>query len=161
MTQILARFDRRGGNGERFGLYIIDLDGFKDVNDNLGHTVGDELLRLFAQRLLHHFKRKTDYVARYGGDEFVVVVSEFVGSEMHVTNGLTKYSKALIKSLTEPYTIDGHELTVTGSVGLTLCMSPEKHITPIDVINRADAAMYEAKANGKNQFVLYNKNKNN
>lgn len=126
--------------GAKFGLYVIDLDDFGNINNTLGHQVGDKLLQQLSARLSAFFKRDTDFVARYGGDEFVVVVSD-----------TDSPSEKLIQHLMEPYYIDDHILNVTGSVGLALSDKQSDE----EILRRADIAMYNAKNAGKNQFVIW------
>ncbi len=129
------------------GLLYIDLDGFKLVNDSLGHGVGDMLLRSVAERLKSRV-RMTDTLARVGGDEFTVILT---GLENE--NDATVAANGLIQCLTRPFVIDGNEITVGASVGIsTRCSAgAEDH----DLLKQADSAMYAAKRSGKNRAVHF------
>jgi len=128
-------------------LVFIDLDRFKNINDTLGHEVGDNLLVQAAQRGLSVL-RDTDTLSRQGGDEFVVVLPELEQRQdaMHVT-------RKLLAALCQPYLLAGHELTVTGSAGIALY--PEDGQTVSELLRKADAAMYRAKEEGRNTFRFF------
>ena len=101
-------------NDEGLAIYFIDLDGFKSVNDSLGHATGDQLLREIAQRLRARV-RQSDLVARLGGDEFVVMV-ESVSDRI----GLQLLASKLLTAIAEPMQLQGHEVTVTASIGIAV-----------------------------------------
>jgi len=119
-------------------MLMIDLDGFKSVNDNLGHATGDKLLRTVAERLTGSI-RGADTVCRYGGDEFVVMLPEVEGPAMAVAA-----ADKVRASLGEPDIIDGHEIRMTASIGTALYPVDGKSYE--ELIKRADEAMYRAKA---------------
>lgn len=119
-------------------LLMLDLDGFKLVNDELGHDVGDELLLMVARRLTRSI-RGADTVCRYGGDEFVIMLSEIEGSKA-AADFIVKI-RALIG---QSYVIDGYEIQITSSVGVAIY--PEDGRTFEDLIKRADLAMYCVKS---------------
>lgn len=129
------------------GLVLIDLDRFKNINDTLGHDVGDQLLIQAAQRGLSVL-RDTDTMSRQGGDEFVVVLPELEHRQdaMHIT-------RKLLAALCQPYLLAGHELTVSGSAGIVLC--PDDGQTVSELLRKADAAMYRAKEEGRNTFRFF------
>ncbi|MFW6085430.1 MAG: putative bifunctional diguanylate cyclase/phosphodiesterase, partial [Gemmatimonadota bacterium] len=129
------------------GVYFFDLDGFKDVNDTLGHDAGDELLRQVANRL-DDALRESDIVARMGGDEFVVVAPD-VGVE----GGSEALARKILTALREPFEVMGRTIRVTGSVGAALY--PEHGEDEQTLMKHADIAMYEAKEAGKNDFRFY------
>jgi diguanylate cyclase (GGDEF)-like protein/PAS domain S-box-containing protein len=130
---------RRSGHG--VGVLFCDLDQFKQVNDTLGHAAGDLLLRAVGERARAAL-RESDTVARVGGDEFVILLSEVTGSI-----DARQVSSKLLKALSEPYLIDGRSVSVTPSLGLA--MFPHDGEDASTLILRADAAMYHAKANGR------------
>jgi diguanylate cyclase (GGDEF)-like protein len=131
----------------QLGLLFIDLDRFKDVNDTLGHAVGDELLVAVTQRLAGHL-RGGDTLARLGGDEFVCILENI--SDPHEA-GLV--AEKLIALLTAPVFVQDHELYVSASIGISLFPGDGEDA---DVLLRnADAAMYQAKAHGRSQSHFY------
>ena len=145
-----ALFDRRlqacvspeGGTGQA-GLFMIDLDRFKQVNDMLGHQAGDALLRAFGQRLRETF-RPMDMVARLGGDEFAVLVDVLNGTEQ--VDGICD---RLFEAMAVPFRINGSETHVGISIGVALEAGLEGSAAP-DLHRRADIALYQAKADGRN-----------
>jgi diguanylate cyclase (GGDEF)-like protein len=128
-------------------VVFIDLDGFKDINDSLGHDVGDQVLREVAQRILQHV-RPSDTVARLGGDEFVVLCSD-----LRVEQNVVEISERLTQALSSPVLAGGYEVEVTASIGIAL--SEGEAVTPEDMLRNADAAMYGAKKQGKNRWEIY------
>jgi diguanylate cyclase (GGDEF)-like protein len=132
---------------KQFALYFIDLDGFKAVNDTLGHAAGDALLKELAQRLKHTV-RKEDIVARLGGDEFVVMVDDIpdAGMASHIADKLFDCFKTnlIVQQATLP---------ISPSIGIALY--PADGMSVDDLINRADAAMYEVKASGRNNYRFF------
>ncbi|MDD3343721.1 MAG: diguanylate cyclase [Sulfurospirillaceae bacterium] len=131
---------------KKFGVLFLDMDGFKEVNDTLGHDVGDDLLVHTAQLLLNE-TRKTDTVARFGGDEFVILISDT--SESILQTIATK----LIHAAAQPLNIKGHYLTVTLSIGISIFPEHGKDFNTL--IKSADLALYKAKAMGKNNFKSF------
>lgn len=134
------------------GVMFIDLDRFKLVNDTLGHTAGDELIRAIAERLSQAV-RGEDIVARLGGDEFVVVVSDAEQAHqiMHV-------AEKLIENITRNYQIAGHEVFTTCSIGISVF--PNDGGTPQDLLRHADTAMYHAKETGRNRYQMFDSEMN-
>ncbi|HJV79416.1 sensor domain-containing protein [Noviherbaspirillum sp.] len=130
-----------------FAVYFIDLDNFKNVNDSLGHHVGDRLLREVAQQLQSQL-RKADTIGRLGGDEFIVLVNELDGPR-----GAALVAEKLAAVFQQPFSLEGHELYVTASIGI--CLYPTDGGDTNTLIRNADAAMYRAKGYGKNQFHFY------
>jgi diguanylate cyclase (GGDEF)-like protein/PAS domain S-box-containing protein len=131
---------------KQFALLFLDLDGFKQVNDNLGHGVGDLLLQAVAKRLTACL-RGSDTVARLGGDEFVVIVPHIPGVAV-----AKRVAKKILATLAEEFTIEGHIIHVTTSIGIS--MYPGDSDEMGSLMQKADSAMYEAKQRGKNQFVI-------
>lgn len=127
-------------------VLFLDLDGFKGINDTLGHAAGDELLQNVARRL-HGCLRPNDTLARYGGDEFVVLVEqvEDAGAAILV-------AKRILKALSHPVRVSDQQLYVKTSIGIALAGSGPGANT--DVLRRADMAMYEAKTGGGSRYVV-------
>jgi diguanylate cyclase (GGDEF)-like protein/PAS domain S-box-containing protein len=134
-------------HNEQVGVVFLDLDGFKHVNDTLGHGIGDQLLRAVAERLRHRVRR-TDSLTRMGGDEFALVSSEVKQPE-----GAMKVARKMLAALKEPFSIAGHELHVTGSIGISI--SPEDANDAATLERHADTALYRAKANGRNNAQCF------
>ncbi|MBJ7311718.1 diguanylate cyclase [Rugamonas sp. CCM 8940] len=132
---------------QHLALLFIDLDGFKPVNDSLGHGVGDLLLKEVAQRLLHGV-RHSDSVARLGGDEFVVLLRT-VGTAGDALAMADKLCAALRPS----YLLDGHRIDISASIGIALY--PEHGADQTELTKNADSAMYAAKKNGRGGSALY------
>jgi diguanylate cyclase (GGDEF)-like protein len=135
---------RRGGHP--LALLFCDLDDFKGVNDTLGHSVGDDLLRLVAGRLRQSV-RTGDTVARLGGDEFAVILDDDPASPQAV-------GERVLAALTEPVTLAGCELLLRASAGLVVVAPAEDAGSADQLLHRADAAMYQAKHAGKGRLVV-------
>jgi len=131
-------------HGKRVALMYLDLDNFKDINDSLGHTIGDRLLQSAARRLEESI-RHSDTVSRQGGDEFVVLLSE-----VETAQDAVLAAEKLINAMAEPHLIDGHRLNVTLSVGISLY--PDDGADAEAILANADAAMYHVKRNGGNSY---------
>ena len=139
-------------NGQQLAVAFLDLDRFKNINDSLGHHVGDELLVQVAQRLATAV-RETDTVARLGGDEFVVVLQGMRGS-----SGTAHVADKLLARLSEPYVVQGSELHTTPSIGISLF--PDDSEEPATLLRNADTAMYHAKAAGRANYQFYTEEMN-
>ena len=127
-------------------VLFIDLDKFKPVNDLYGHAVGDKLLRHIAQ-LFSTSVRDVDTVARMGGDEFIIVLSDLID-----VAGVEKVAQNLLDSVAQSISIDDHNITISASIGIALCRSADKSVD--GMIKQADQAMYLAKQNGGNQYLV-------
>lgn len=140
-------------NGNKGAIFFIDLDNFKTLNDTRGHDVGDCLLIEVAKRLQQNVK-KSDIIARFGGDEFIIMI-ENLGSDMiNVMINAKSLSNRIIQSIREPYLLDGSEFYITPSIGLTIFDGITKSVE--DLLKEADIAMYEAKSIGKNSIQFFN-----
>jgi diguanylate cyclase (GGDEF)-like protein len=128
----------------RVATLFLDLDHFKNINDSFGHATGDEVLKQVATRLTACL-RAGDIVSRYAGDEFVLVLID-IGT----LAGATQIASKVIEKVAAPYSIDGHELQVTISIGIAIY--PENGRDFDSLIQKADAAMLSAKANGRNDY---------
>ena len=135
------------GRGQRYGLCYLDLDGFKTVNDSLGHAAGDRLLVEVADRLQGCATAPGEMVARLGGDEFVALTTG-TDTEREVDELAARIMNALIA----PISIDGRDLTVRGSIGIV--EGPAGERSPAEVLRSADITMYRAKSAGGNRFEL-------
>lgn len=133
--------------GLTLALLFIDLDRFKNINDTLGHDTGDQLLVQAAERALA-ILRECDTLSRIGGDEFVAVLPELENRQAAAETALN-----LLTELCRPYRLAGHDLTVSGSVGIALY--PDDGHTVSDLLRKADAAMYRAKEEGRNTFRYF------
>jgi diguanylate cyclase (GGDEF)-like protein len=142
LTQGLARARREN---HRMALLFIDLDGFKLVNDNLGHGVGDTLLFEVAKRLCAR-SRESDTVARIGGDEFSVILNH-----IQENDDANKVAESLLDALRQPFQIEGHSVRIGASIGISIF--PDHGDEGGYLLQQADCAMYAAKNNGKNRVV--------
>jgi diguanylate cyclase (GGDEF)-like protein/PAS domain S-box-containing protein len=139
---------RRVTRDERVAVLCLDLDHFKDVNDSLGHPIGDDLLREVARRL-SACVRGSDTASRLGGDEFAVVQ---VGVELQPSAASTLAGR-LIEVIGAPYEIQGHQLIVGTSIGIS--MAPDDGSDPDQLLKNADMALYRAKADGRGTFRFF------
>ena len=149
LTQAISSARR---NGNRIGVLFLDLDQFKRINDSLGHAVGDQLLQSVAKRLTACVRR-SDTVSRQGGDEFVVLLPELEHAE---DAGLS--AKKVLTALSEPHRIAEHNLHVSVSIGVSIY--PDDGQDAETLIQNADTAMYQAKANGRNNYRFFKKEMN-
>ncbi|MGW7352314.1 putative bifunctional diguanylate cyclase/phosphodiesterase [Streptomyces sp. NPDC054784] len=131
----------------RFGLCYLDIDGFKAVNDSLGHAVGDQLLVSVAERLQSCATSPAHLVARIGGDEFVALITDPSGRDE-----VTELARQALAALATPITIDGRELSVRASIGIV--EGPSGELGPAEVMRSADITMYRAKDAGGNRYEL-------
>ncbi len=131
-------------SNKSFAVFFLDLDKFKEINDNLGHDAGDRLLQILAERLKLEL-RKNDIVARIGGDEFVLVLTE-----LHDYKTAAMFAERIINSLLKPITIQRHELFVTASIGISFYPSDGAESSAL--LKSADNALYRAKNAGRNNY---------
>lgn len=141
---VLAQAKR---NKKKVGIVMLDLDNFKDVNDTLGHDVGDTLLKAVAERLSGTL-RKSDTVARFGGDEFVLIFPD-----MEVIEEAIQVVQKIIDRFHKPFLIDTHQLVVTTSIGIAVY--PNDGMDEEILMKNADIAMYQAKQAGRARYQLY------
>lgn len=132
---------------EMLGVAFLDLDRFKTINDTLGHATGDELLKLVAQRLRKGL-RECDAIARWGGDEFTLMLPHLTSAE-----DISKLAQQILDNLVEPFFLEGQEFYVTASLGIALAPYDGQDVETL--LKHADMAMYQAKQQGKNNFQLY------
>ena len=144
LEQAIALAERQK---QTFALLFVDLDGFKLINDRVGHIVGDEVLKIVAQRLLAVI-RGMDTAARLGGDEFVIILTD-----IHEERNAGRVAEKVVESLSQPYLIDGRTLTLSASIGVSIYPNDERAAN--DLLRTADEAMYRAKRGGKRQVMFY------
>lgn len=143
LDKAIARAKR---NANKCAVLFIDLDGFKPINDTLGHDKGDLVLRQTAERLLACV-RETDTAARFGGDEFVLVLSDIKNND-----DATHVARKVLDVLSQKLDLDGPDAQVGGSIGIALY--PDHGKTSEQILKQADNAMYEVKGSGKNNFHI-------
>jgi diguanylate cyclase (GGDEF)-like protein/PAS domain S-box-containing protein len=143
MTQAL---DWAGSKRQILAVMFLDLDGFKQINDTLGHQVGDVLLQVVAKRLMGCL-RASDTVARFGGDEFVVILPAIPGAQDAV-----RVANKILGTLSQGFVITGQKILVSTSIGISLYPHDGENVDRL--LEQADIAMYHAKESGKNQFAF-------
>ncbi len=140
--------DRTARDGGKGALLFLDLDGFKNVNDSLGHPAGDALLQMVAERLLGRL-RETDTLARLGGDEFAVLIEDLPNPQEAAS-----VAQSLIEEMKRPFLLpEGHKLYVGTSIGISVF--PDDGTASDSIIRNADAALYQAKGGGRATFRFY------
>ena len=142
-----ARHRREGA------LLYVDLDNFKTLNDTRGHNVGDLLLQQVAQRLVACV-RSSDTVARFGGDEFVVIVEDLCDAPQEAALQARRVGEKILESLESTFALDGFAYRCTASVGITLFADRQQTLD--DLLRQADLSMYQAKADGRNSLRFFN-----
>jgi diguanylate cyclase (GGDEF)-like protein len=145
--RILLEISRAERNNQKIGVMLFDLDHLKSVNDSYGHNIGDLLLQAVAQRLLG-LLRKSDTVARMGGDEFLLILPD-----MNKPQDAFLTAERILSALSSPYLLEGYEVSITTSIGIAVF--PDDGYDPDSLIKKADIAMYKAKEKGGNTFHLY------
>ncbi len=137
---------------DSFALLFLDTDGFKAINDTFGHDAGDEFLKALGQRL-SSCVRESDTVARFGGDEFVILLQ----ANRHLAHQLSVETAERIQAtLAHPFAVAGHSLTMTSSIGIVT--NVDNYSRPEDVLRDADIAMYQAKRSGRATFRVFQRN---
>ena len=147
LTQAIAKAKR---SGHRVGVLFIDLDRFKNVNDTLGHRIGDELLKRVTAALSGAL-RETDLLARLGGDEFMVIVEDFDDPSV-----LGRIAQKLLDAIQQPFEIESHDIFVTSSIGIAVY--PDDSDDPEELLKHADVAMYRSKDLGRNTYQFLDAN---
>jgi diguanylate cyclase (GGDEF)-like protein len=135
-------------SGQQVALLFLDLDGFKRINDTLGHGTGDQLLKAVASRLRTSV-REVDTIARLGGDEFTIVLVD-----LHDVQDAARVARKILAVMAAPYNVNEHEVFVTASIVISIYPNDGSDIEGL--IRKADIAMYRAKGHGKNTFQIYN-----
>jgi diguanylate cyclase (GGDEF)-like protein/PAS domain S-box-containing protein len=136
-------------NQKKVGIAMLDLDHFKDVNDTLGHDIGDLTLKAMAERL-HATLRKGDTIARFGGDEFVLILPD-----LETIEDAIQVVQKIVDSFCKPFLMDTHQLVVTTSIGIAVY--PDDGTDDDILLRNADIAMYQAKQAGRARYQLYKK----
>ena len=149
LTQAIAHAEREQ---RKVAVMFLDLDRFKAINDTLGHLVGDKLLQLVAGRI-SSVARTSDTVSRLGGDEFAIMLPYIEN-----TDDIAMIAVKLLASIAGPYMVDGNEIEVTTSIGISVF--PEDGIDSESLIAHADAAMYQAKGSGRNNYQFFTREMN-
>jgi len=132
---------------KRLAIMVLDIDHFKDINDALGHPYGDQLLKEFGNRLSGTV-RKADTVARIGGDEFALLVTEVAGTE-----DIANVAQKMLGNARKPFRLNNHEVRITVSIGISNYPDDGEDVETL--IKYADTAMYQAKRNGRNTYLRY------
>jgi diguanylate cyclase (GGDEF)-like protein/PAS domain S-box-containing protein len=152
MTEVLMEQAQRRQAGEGGGaLLFLDIDRFKQINDTLGHDIGDALLKAFAERI-RGVVRASDKVARQGGDEFVILIAAPEAEEV-----AKRVAQALLERVRVPVRIDGRELSITTSIGIAV-VPPGGAASYLEMLKESDLALYEAKAAGRDRYALRHMN---
>ena len=134
-------------------LLFIDLDNFKNLNDTLGHDIGDLLLKQVAERL-NLCVRSCDTVARLGGDEFIVMIEDLSQQEFKAARQAEVFGEKVLSTLNQNYQLDIHDYHITPSIGITMFNGLEESTD--ELLKQADIAMYQSKATGRNALSFYN-----
>ena len=146
LTQAFEHSKRR--KNYRFGVLFLDLDGFKGINDKFGHGMGDKLLVDISQCLKFSL-RGGDTVARFGGDEFAILLEDIKD-----VSDATNVAQRIQENLETPFDIDERKILISASIGIAL--SSERHQEPVNLLDDADSAMYQAKQEGKARYKIFN-----
>jgi diguanylate cyclase (GGDEF)-like protein/PAS domain S-box-containing protein len=146
-------FSSSARSGREGALLFIDLDNFKDINDTLGHDIGDLLLQQTAQRLLSCM-RESDTVARMGGDEFVVMLEELGTQEIESATQTKTVAEKILTTLNQSYQLASHEYHCTASIGAAIFSDHQQ--SREELLKRADIALYQAKKAGRNTMRFFN-----
>lgn len=142
--QVMLLTETSQRDNDKFAVFFLDLDKFKQINDTLGHDAGDRLLKIVAERLKSS-TRRTDIVSRLGGDEFILVLNNIQDTKTAALN-----AERIISTLLQPITIKGHDLYITTSIGISFF--PEDGTNADTLIKIADQALYRAKEMGRNNY---------
>lgn len=146
LRQSLSRSKR---SNQKIAVMFMDLDGFKQVNDEFGHGVGDELLQQVSQRVTAVL-RESDTLARIGGDEFTIIINDIDRAE-----SIDAIANKILATIKDTYFLNGHEFSVSASIGISLFPDNSEDVNTL--VKHADIAMYKAKKEGKNRFKYFDK----
>jgi diguanylate cyclase (GGDEF)-like protein/PAS domain S-box-containing protein len=148
MTEAMDDLAQRWRAGEGGGAILyLDIDRFKQINDTLGHDIGDELLKAFAERI-RGVVRASDRVARQGGDEFVILIAAPEAEDV-----AKRVAQSLLERVRQPVRLGAQELKISTSIGIAV-IPPGQAATPLEMLKEADMALYEAKGAGRDRYAL-------
>ncbi len=133
--------------GTELALFFIDLDQFKEINDSLGHEIGDKVLKVVAERIKAKIRKK-DTLARLGGDEFTIIIEKYKNIQ-----DISNLAEKVLKVLLQPIHVEGNTLYISCSIGISLY--PQDDMNANNLLKYADTAMYKAKDEGRNNFQYY------
>jgi len=148
----VQEIEAMSGNRRRAALLMIDLDHFKNLNDTLGHHLGDLLIEQLATRLVPCIRKK-DLVARFGGDEFFILITNLTGTKIECASRAQEFATKVMTTFDTPFQLDEHHYSITASIGVTI-LGGEKTSTDM-VLKQADIAMYQAKTKGRNRICFF------
>lgn len=140
--QLALSYAKRYRN--KIAILFMDLDHFKEINDTLGHDIGDRLLIEIGSRLKQAI-RSTDILIRQGGDEFIIALTE-----LHNTDQIAEIAKKILMTITRPIVIETHTISITGSIGISIYPQDGKDLSML--LKKADKALYIVKSEGRNNF---------
>ncbi len=147
MDRLIYALAQAHRSGQTLAVMFLDLDRFKAINDALGHTTGDHLLKKIAAQIKTCI-RESDTVARFGGDEFAILLPQITCAD-----DASRIAGKILSMFKKPFTIDGHELHITPSIGISICPDDGEYAETL--LKHADIAMYHAKDQGKNNYQFY------
>ncbi len=147
MVQLNKALDQAERTQQQMAIMFVDLDHFKNINDSLGHTIGDELLVAVSERL-KKCVRKSDTIARIGGDEFTIGILGFDN-----TSHVTELAEKILRKMSKPFQLENHELIITPSIGISIYNGNKTDIETL--LMQADTAMYQAKRKGRNNYRYF------
>ena len=150
--RFVQEIEAMSGNRRRAALLMIDLDHFKNLNDTLGHHLGDLLIEQLATRLVPCIRKK-DLVARFGGDEFFILITNLTGTKIECASRAQEFATKVMTTFDTPFQLDEHHYSITASIGVTI-LGGEKTSTDM-VLKQADIAMYQAKTKGRNRICFF------
>ena len=154
MIKLKQSLEMAEHKGNKMAVMFVDLDHFKNINDSLGHTIGDELLIAAANRLSHCI-RKSDMVARIGGDEFTIGILDYDN-----ISDVIRVAENVLKKMAKPFQLTNHELIITPSIGIATYNEDDDGIDIETLLMQADTAMYHAKKTGRNNFQFFTESMN-
>jgi diguanylate cyclase (GGDEF)-like protein/PAS domain S-box-containing protein len=152
LERLRQTLDSCNRGNRKLALLLVDLDNFKTLNDTLGHHIGDQLLQEVARRITASV-RETDFVARLGSDEFIVMLDELGETHNHAAEQATKVGEKLLTAVSRPYLLNGRESLSSSSIGVTIF--GDRREEPTEILQQADIAMDQAKAAGRNTMRFF------